>query len=86
MSQDKLLLTTVDNPYNPFTQFIEWYSFDEAAGYHSSALLARVVLSSDELSDRDQQNDMNRAIEEIVMENVSGVHRKVSATSFPGPA
>lgn len=80
------MLTTVDNPFNPFTQFVEWYSFDEASGYHSSALLSRIAITSSDLSDLDQDLDNERAIDEIVEENVSGMHKKVSRESFPYPA
>jgi len=72
------MLTTVDNPYNPFTQFDEWYRFDTSAGYNTSALLARIVRTSDELSDADDSAAIEAAIDEIVKENVSGMHRKVT--------
>lgn len=72
------MLTTVDNPWDPFTQFDEWYRFDTAAGYHTSALLARIVRSSDELSEADDSAAIEAAIDEIVRENVSGMHRKVT--------
>ena len=72
------MLTTVDNPYDPFTQFDEWYSYDRSAGYHTAALLARVVMTSDELSEADQSLAYELAIDEIVTENVSGVHKKVA--------
>lgn len=71
------MLTTVDNPFDPFTQFDDWYAFDTKAGYNTSALLARVVVTSDELSEADQSAAIESAIDEIVRENVSGVHRKV---------
>lgn len=72
------MLTTVDNPYNPFVEFDEWYTFDEAAGYHSSGLLARVIITSDELSEADHDEAINNAIDEIVRENVLGIFRKIS--------
>jgi hypothetical protein len=72
------MLTTVDNPYNPFTHYKEWYAFDEQKGYHSTALLGRVVRSSDELSLALQLKAIDDAIDEIVNENVSGMHRKVA--------
>jgi len=77
------MLTTVDNPFNPFEQFIEWYNFDVQAGHGTSSLLARITRSSDELSDRDQALEIDHAMNEIVQENVHGVHRKVSAASWP---
>jgi len=76
------MLTTVDNPFNPFTQFNEWYSFDTSMCYHSAALLGRIVATSDELSDADQHAAIQAAIDEIVRENVSGMFRKVSETDF----
>lgn len=76
------MLTTLDNPYNPFTQFDEWYAYDEAAGYHTSAFLARIVRTSDELSEADQEFEHEAAIDEIVKENVLGIYKKVSETSL----
>lgn len=73
------MLTTVDNPWNPFTNFDEWRTFDEAAGYHTSAFLARVVRSSEALSDDQQSQAIEDAIDEIVRENVLGLYRKVTA-------
>lgn len=74
----KHMLTTVDNPFDPFTQFKEWYTFDENAGYHTSSFLARIVHTSDELSERDQNLALEEGIDEIVDENVLGLYRKVS--------
>lgn len=73
------MLTTVDNPWNPFTNFDEWRAFDETQGYHTSAFLARVVHSSDALSEEQQQADIETAIDEIVSENLLGLYRKVSS-------
>jgi hypothetical protein len=72
------VLTTVDNPFNPVTQFDEWFNWDSMKGYHTLSLLARVVITSDELSEADQAQAVEDAVEEIARENVSGMHRKVS--------
>src|SRR3954470_4520961 len=71
------MLTTVDNPFDPFTQFDEWLSWDTNAGYHTSGLLARIAFVSDDLSEADQHLAVQDAIDEIVQENVLGVFRKV---------
>ena len=71
------MLTTVDNPYDPWTQWDEWFAWDMNAGYHTPGLLARITRTSDELSDADQHLAIQDAIDEIVKENVLGVHRKV---------
>jgi hypothetical protein len=71
------MLTTVDNPFDPFTQYDEWHTYDAQLGYHTPSLLARVVKSSDDLSEADQALAIEQAIDEIISENVSGMHRKV---------
>lgn len=71
------MLTTVDNPYNPFTHFNEWLAFDTAAGYGTLSFLARVARTSPELSEADESLAIEQAIDEIVSENVLGIYRKV---------
>lgn len=34
-------VTTTDNPFDPFTQYDEWYRYDESHGYHLSEYVAR---------------------------------------------
>jgi hypothetical protein len=75
------MLSTVDNPWNPFTHFNEWNAWDIAAGYHSMAFLARVAKMSDDLSSADQSDIIENAIDEIVRENVLGVYVRVTADS-----
>jgi len=75
------MLTTVDNPFNPFTQFQAWLSFDTAAGYNTLGLLGRVVKTSDDLSEADQAQAEEDAIDEIVKENVLGIYRKIERPS-----
>ena len=76
------MLTTVDNPFNPFTEFDEWLNYDIDAGYNTPSLLARIAKVSDELSEPDQALAIQDAIDEIVRENVSGMFRKVSRNSI----
>lgn len=72
------MLTTIDNPYDPFTQFDEWFAFDELKGYHSCSYLARIAKSSDELSEEEQSLAIEQAIDEIVQMNVLGIYKKVT--------
>ena len=45
------MLTTFDNPYDPFEQFTPWFLFDVEKGYNSCAYLGRIARTSDQLSD-----------------------------------
>lgn len=72
-----VMLTTTDNPFNPFTQFDEWKNYDESNGYNSCGLVDRIAKTSDELSELDQQLAIERAIDEIVSLNAIGLYEKV---------
>ena len=72
------MLTTTDNPYDPFDDYDNWYDYDSGKGYNTPGLLARITVTSDELSEPDQYLAIDQAIDEIVLENVSGIFKKVS--------
>lgn len=74
--QSESMLTTIDNPFDPFTQFDKWKRWDEDSGYFTCEYLARIVITSDELSDADQSLAIEQAIDEIVRLNVTGTYRK----------
>lgn len=76
------MLTTIDNPYNPFTQFDEWFAYDESKGYHTCSYLARIAKSSDELSEADESLAIESAIDEIVNLNVLGIYKKVTENDY----
>ena len=73
----KCALTTVDNPYNPFEQFASWFLFDEEKGYHSCAYLGRIARTSDQLSDEENNQEIERAIDEIIKYDFTNIYRKV---------
>lgn len=46
------MLTTLDNPYNPFTDYDKWWQWDKNNNYNTPELLARVMGdTSDALDD-----------------------------------
>lgn len=81
----KIRLTTIDNPYNPHTQFEQWHAEDLRLGYNSLGLLARIMVSSDEISIADQEFAYEKAVDEIVTENVLGVYRKIEVDDDAKP-
>ena len=40
---NEVMLTTIDNPYNPFEQFDLWLLCDKDKGYNTCEYLARIV-------------------------------------------
>jgi hypothetical protein len=74
----KAMLTTIDNPHNPFDNFKAWFAWDIAAGYYTPSLLAKIITTSDELSETEQNEANTLAIDEIVKENVTGMYKKIT--------
>lgn len=74
-----VMLTTTDNPFDPFSEFDKWQNFDEGKGYFTCSYLARIANVSDELSEADEALEIERAIDEIVRFNLLGIYRKVFA-------
>ncbi len=75
-----LMLTTIDNPYNPLTEFEGWHAYDQARGYYTLALLARVTRVSENMSEEEYEAAVDAAVLEIAHYNVSGVHVAISVT------
>lgn len=73
----RLALTTEDNPYDPFDEFEEWFNFDVTQGYNTCAYLARVTATSTDLTEADQLEATNEAIEEILELNLTGNYQVV---------
>lgn len=72
-----VLLTTADNPYDPHTQFDDWYQWDTDSGYYTSSYLARVVANSRAISDTDNSLAIEQAIDEIINFNLTGNYKKI---------
>lgn len=71
-------LTTVDNPYDPFDQFEQWFLFDVHKGYNSCAYLARIARTSGSLSDSEYSDEIKRAIEEILKYDFRNIYKMVT--------
>jgi hypothetical protein len=72
------MLTTIDNPFDPFTQFDEWFQFDMEKGHRTCQFLALISRASSDMSEEDYEKENERAIDEIVKYNVRGIDKKVS--------
>lgn len=59
-------ITTIDNPYSPFTQFDDWLMFDLEKGYCTVERLARLCYISSALSDEENNAEIENAIDELI--------------------
>lgn len=81
MSND-CMLTTNDNPYNPFVEFALWLLFDKEKGYNTCEYLARIAQLSDDLSEKETEDEIERAMDEIIKYDPFGIYMKVTKESF----
>lgn len=61
-----VMLTTTDNPWNPFTNFEEWYAFDEGHHYCTCGLIARFSSQTETDSDEEAEEDRVQAIDRVL--------------------
>lgn len=72
------MLSTIDNPYNPFIDFDNWYRYDMQKGYNCCAYLSRISNTSEELPENLNEIEIERAIDEICEININGLYIKVT--------
>ena len=79
---DQFMLSTIDNPFNPFVDFDSWKNFDEDQGYNTCEYLS---FNSDELSfelsDSQNQKIINQNIQDIVDNDLLGIYIRVRPES-----
>ena len=77
MEETKVMLTTIDNPFDPFEQFTLWLLFDKEKGYNSCEYLARITNITDDMTQKEEDAEIERAIDEIIELNPLGIYVKV---------
>jgi hypothetical protein len=73
----KCAITTFDNPYDPFEQFDDWYRFDVDKGYNTCGYLDRIARTSNQLTDSENDAEIERAIDEIIKYDFRNIYKKV---------
>lgn len=72
------MLTTKDNPYNPFVDYDAWYAFDVQHGYNTCAYIARIIHDSSSLTDEENEHEYNNAMNEIISYDPFGIYTRVA--------
>jgi hypothetical protein len=71
------MLTTLDNPFDPFDNFSEWFMFDVEKEHFTSARLARLVEITPEMTQKEIDDERNRAMDFIIMHDLEDKFIKV---------
>ena len=75
------MLTTDDNPFDPFNDFNNWFMFDVSKGYNSCAYLSRIAKTSEQFTDEENYSEIERAIDEIIKYDFLNIYKKVKRVS-----
>jgi len=70
-------VTTLDNPWDYFTHFDEWNAFDQEKGYFTNNYVARICMASSEMSEKDYEDAVEAAVDEICRLNITGNYKKI---------
>lgn len=82
----RCFLTTIDNPYDPYEQFDQWYQYDLDHGYNSSGLLMRLAETSSQFTDNENAYEIEKAIDKIVANDPLNIYKKLKITIKEGEA
>ena len=69
------MLSTLDNPFDPFDDFTSWYMFDCEKGHNTSSRLARIANLNDEMTQKEideAREDLKKKYLEILYSNPCG--------------
>lgn len=71
------MITTFDNPFDPFEQFNSWFLYDVEKGYNTCAYLGRIAKTSEQFSEEENDLEIERAIDEIIKYDFRNIYKKV---------
>lgn len=74
----EVMLTTFDNPYDPFDDFTSWLLYDAEMGYYTCNKLARIARYGEDFSTVEEDEDRIRAIDEIIDNDFLNIYKKVT--------
>ena len=77
MTETEFMLTTIDNPFDPFDEFIPWRMFDIEKQHFCCEYLARIANVSDEMTQKEKNAEIERAIDEIIDHDFMHIYVKI---------
>lgn len=77
MTKRRVNITTIDNPFDPFDDFYNWFDYDVEKGYYTCQLLARFAKTNDLMTDQEEEEAIEEAIDRIVEFDPLNIYIKV---------
>ena len=74
----QVMITTVDNPYDPFIDYKNWFLFDAEKGYYTTSKLARLIKTEEGMTEKEEFEEIERAIDRLVEIDPLDIYMKVT--------
>ena len=74
----EVTVTTTDNPFNPFEDFNSWFMFDIEKGYYTSSKLARLTNLNDNMTEKEENEEVERAVDKLIEIDPLDIYVKVT--------
>lgn len=74
---ETFMLSTIDNPFNPFDDFTSWYMFDCEKGHNTSSRIARIANIDSEMTQKEVEEERIRAMDLIFRQDFEDKYIKV---------
>ena len=75
--ENDVRITTIDNPYDPFTEFDKWFDFDVEKGYYTCSKLARLSNITEDMTDKELIEEEQRAINRLIEIDPLDIYKKI---------
>lgn len=75
------MLSTIDNPFDPFKNFSSWFMFDIEKGYNSCGRMMRIAKITSDMSQEEENAEVERAIDVIIANDITNTYKKAVKTS-----
>ena len=73
----RVSITTIDNPFNPLNDFDNWFRFDIEKGYYTCETLARLTNVTDDMTEREESEEVERGIDRLIEIDPLDIYKKV---------
>ena len=75
--QRECMLSAFDNPFDYFTQFDDWNFYEKEKGTDSCETLARIAKVTDDMTQKEIDEEIERAVDEIIKYDFLNLYKKV---------
>ena len=78
MAKEQLAITTIDNPYDYFSQFTQWYLFDVEKGYNTCERLGKLMETFEGMTQKEEDQALEEAIDKLIDLDFLNIYKKIS--------